>query len=203
MSLKITLDNIQQALQNEITLENAEQSQNNIYSSLCNISVQPDMSAQSNSSPVIEQQTTFNPANYVLNHAKNASGEHSQRQPCNFSYDTLKHELKTQSSVTSPTQLADDMSRDPTKQQTSSQNRNDNNRRNKRRSNTNLSKTNEEILNSLKRILEKHEKEDRDYEVIQEWRRVAQCVDRILFFIFLVATVSSTLAILVIAPATQ
>ncbi|KAL4227278.1 hypothetical protein ACF0H5_012724 [Mactra antiquata] len=73
----------------------------------------------------------------------------------------------------------------------------------KRKPNSSLSKTNEEILNSLKRILEKHEREDKDYEIIQEWRRVAQCVDRILFFIFFIATMSSTIGILVVAPATQ
>ena len=76
------------------------------------------------------------------------------------------------------------------------------NNKTKKRS-TALSKTNEEILNSLKRILEKHEKEDREYDVIQDWRRVAQCVDRILFFIFLAATTMSTVGLLVLAPASQ
>ena len=203
MSLKITLENIQQALQNDINLDNAEQSHNSIYGQLCNLPVQPEVSIQSHNSPIIEHQT-FSTANYVLNHAKTTSGELSQRKSCTYNYETLNHENIAQTNVRSVTQTTEAMtSCDQSRQQTTSQNRNENNRRNKRRSNTNLSKTNDEILHSLKRILEKHEKEDRDYEVIQEWRRVAQCVDRILFFIFLVATVSSTLAILVIAPATQ
>ncbi|KAL3867163.1 hypothetical protein ACJMK2_044385 [Sinanodonta woodiana] len=75
-------------------------------------------------------------------------------------------------------------------------------KRPKKRS-TSIRRTNEEILHSLKKILEKHEKEDRDYEVIQEWRRVAQVVDRILFWIFFIGTLTSTLAVLVIAPATR
>ena len=61
----------------------------------------------------------------------------------------------------------------------------------------------EDVLLSLTRILDKHENEEKDYEIMQEWRRLAQTVDRILFFIFLFGTVLSTLAILVIAPATQ
>ncbi|KAK3098286.1 hypothetical protein FSP39_017967 [Pinctada imbricata] len=65
------------------------------------------------------------------------------------------------------------------------------------------SKSHEEILHNLKRILHKHEKEDRDYEIIQDWRRVAQVVDRILFFVFLFGTFISTLAILVIAPVSK
>jgi len=64
-------------------------------------------------------------------------------------------------------------------------------------------KTHDEIIQSLKRILEKHEREDRDYEIIQDWRRVAQVVDRILFWIFFFGTLTSTLAILVIAPASK
>lgn len=62
-------------------------------------------------------------------------------------------------------------------------------------------KSHEEIVRNLQSILNKHEKEDRDYEIIQEWRQVAQVVDRILFWIFLFGTLSSTIIILVIAPA--
>ncbi|XP_041375144.1 neuronal acetylcholine receptor subunit alpha-10-like [Gigantopelta aegis] len=61
----------------------------------------------------------------------------------------------------------------------------------------------EDVLLSLTRILDKHENEEKDYEIMQEWRRLAQTVDRILFFIFLFGTVISTFAVLVIAPATQ
>ncbi|CAL1526683.1 unnamed protein product, partial [Lymnaea stagnalis] len=61
----------------------------------------------------------------------------------------------------------------------------------------------EDALLSLTKLLERHEVEEKEYDDIQDWRRLAQCVDRILFAFFLVATVSSTLAVLVIVPATQ
>lgn len=61
----------------------------------------------------------------------------------------------------------------------------------------------EDVLMSLKRILERHEREEREFESVQDWRRLAQTVDRILFFFFLFLTVGSTLAILVITPAMQ
>ncbi|XP_064608588.1 neuronal acetylcholine receptor subunit alpha-10-like isoform X2 [Liolophura sinensis] len=67
----------------------------------------------------------------------------------------------------------------------------------------NVSKTNEEILRALKRLIEKHDREDHEYEIIQEWRKVAQVVDRILFWIFLTGTLVSTLTVLVIAPLTR
>ena len=53
------------------------------------------------------------------------------------------------------------------------------------------------------RILERHEREEKEYESVQDWRRLAQTVDRILFFFFLFLTVASTLAVLVIAPSLQ
>ncbi|XP_053405080.1 neuronal acetylcholine receptor subunit alpha-7-like [Mercenaria mercenaria] len=197
MSLKITLDNIQQALQNEIQIENSQQAQNNI--NIRHQPVQPD--PQTTNSPILEH-PAFQSANHVYNRTLNAPAEQPPRQQCYHSYDTQTNEYKIHTS-NKTVQITQDSARDQTKQQTPSHSQSENNRRNKRRANSNLGKTNEEILNSLKRILEKHEKEDRDYEIIQEWRRVAQCVDRILFFIFLIATVSSTLGILVIAPATQ
>ncbi|XP_050402291.1 neuronal acetylcholine receptor subunit alpha-10 [Patella vulgata] len=64
-------------------------------------------------------------------------------------------------------------------------------------------KSYEDIILSLTRLLDKHDREENEYEVMQEWRRLAQTIDRILFFIFLGGTVISTLAILVIAPSTQ
>ncbi|OWF52825.1 neuronal acetylcholine receptor subunit alpha-10-like [Mizuhopecten yessoensis] len=64
-------------------------------------------------------------------------------------------------------------------------------------------KAHDEIIQALKRILEKHEKGDRDYEIVQDWRRVAQVVDRILFWIFFLGTFISTLIILVITPASK
>ncbi|KAI8789211.1 acetylcholine receptor subunit alpha 2 [Biomphalaria glabrata] len=61
----------------------------------------------------------------------------------------------------------------------------------------------EDALFSLTKLLERHEVEEKDYDDIQDWRRLAQSVDRILFVFFLVATVSSTVAVLIIVPAMQ
>ena len=61
----------------------------------------------------------------------------------------------------------------------------------------------EEVLLSLLRVLERHDRDEKEYESVQDWRRLAQTVDRILFFFFLVLTVVCTVAVLVIAPALQ
>ncbi|KAL8562649.1 hypothetical protein ACOMHN_011221 [Nucella lapillus] len=61
----------------------------------------------------------------------------------------------------------------------------------------------EDVLLSLLRILERHEREEKEYESVQDWRRLAQTVDRILFFFFLFLTVGSTLAVLVVTPSLQ
>ena len=151
MSLKITLDNIQQALENESQLEN-------------------------NANNLRETTVTF-----TDNHVSVNSVPHTQSVRTNL-YPNMQ---STQASTSGPQQL------------------NDNHRRHKRRTNSTISKTNDEILQSLKRILEKHEKEDKDYEMIQDWRRVAQVIDRILFIIFFLATLWSTIGILIIAPAAR
>ncbi len=64
-------------------------------------------------------------------------------------------------------------------------------------------RTNEEILNALKKIIERYERDDSEEEMIYEWRQVALAVDRILFWIFLVGTLSSTIMILIVAPITK
>ena len=61
----------------------------------------------------------------------------------------------------------------------------------------------EDALQSLAKLLETHEAEERAFQESQDWRRLAQIVDRILFFLFLFATVSSTLAVLVVVPGMQ
>lgn len=152
MSLKITLDNIQQALENESQLEN---SINNL------------------------RETTVTITDNHVNCVPNMPAVRTHLYP------TMQTQQQQNASTSVP--------------QTS----NDNNRRHKRRSTSAISKTNDEILHSLKRILEKHEREDKDYEMIQDWRRVAQVIDRVLFIIFLLATTWSTVGILIIAPATR
>ena len=159
VSLKLTLDNIQQALQNETQLENS-------INSL--------------------RETTVTLAD---NHINSVSQPQAVRTNMYPTVNTLSPQQCYGSGMPQSTSTA--------------QNSNDNHKRSKRKSNSSLGKTNEEILHSLRRILEKHEKEDKDYEMIQDWRRVAQVIDRILFIIFFIATLWSTIGILVIAPASR
>jgi nicotinic acetylcholine receptor len=62
------------------------------------------------------------------------------------------------------------------------------------------SRINDEILQSLQKVIDKHEREDYDYEIIKDWRRVAQVVDRVLFWIFFLGTLISTIIVLIICP---
>jgi len=57
-----------------------------------------------------------------------------------------------------------------------------------------------DVLRALQRIVEKYEREDTDGVVIYEWRQIAISVDNILFSVFLVATLVSTVVVLVIVP---
>ena len=61
----------------------------------------------------------------------------------------------------------------------------------------------EEILNALKKVIQRNELDDCHEHIIYEWRQVAVGVDRILFWIFFVGTVSSTVIVLIIAPLTK
>lgn len=201
MSLKITLDNIQQALENEMNMDNRQ----NLNSSLIK---------ESNSSPIgtvhssRRRDSLLNKVNVnqnqiekISNHTETSNSSARTATPqYQYSFHDATNEFIPQQSQHIYPRIID-RTYSPPHQPSAGKHEKD--KRPKRRHNSTLSKTNEEILNSLKRILEKHEKEDRDYEVVQEWRRVAQCVDRILFFIFLIATFTSTVGILVIAPVTQ
>lgn len=198
VTLKITLDNIQQALENETQMERSRQA---------NIPNGPTFQEKAGQYVTISEKTESNSPTPVIQtgyviHAM--PGDISPKQP--VCKDTLL-------SVNEPSgnsyvqvhkrkpEVINVESIPNCSHNNTSHDRNENSRRSKRRST--LNKTNEEILQSLKRILDKHEKEDKNYELIQEWRRIAQCVDRILFFIFLLSTLSSTIGLLVIAPATQ
>ena len=64
-------------------------------------------------------------------------------------------------------------------------------------------RTNEDILSALKKIIERYERDDNQEAVMYEWRQVAVAVDRILFWIFLLATMSSTIIVLIVAPITK
>ena len=58
----------------------------------------------------------------------------------------------------------------------------------------------EGVSNQLRIMVSKREGEDEHEDIVNEWRLVAHICDRLLFWIFLVGTVASTLSILVIMP---
>lgn len=58
----------------------------------------------------------------------------------------------------------------------------------------------EEILRSLRYIVQRQEQEDHRIRVVNEWRQIALVIDRILFWIFFIVTVMSSLSFLVIVP---
>ena len=60
--------------------------------------------------------------------------------------------------------------------------------------------SNEQMLSALRRIVSRYDSDDAAAQLLYEWRRLAVVVDKILFWIFLVATVGSTLLILVVIP---
>ena len=218
MSLKVTLDNIQQALQNETQIENNryQETAGSGAPPRC-LETQANCVSQTSARTLVEAQVV-DPAS-MNNQVNQSSGQMNQstNRPVEHVYPTVQtinpqtyqqyYQLNSTHAPQPPQQVHPRTSgviyqQAPTAA-TAPGNHPENHRKSKRKTSPTINKTNEEILNSLKRILEKHEKEDRDYEVVQEWRRVAQCVDRILFFIFLIATLTSTIGILVIAPATQ
>ncbi len=64
-------------------------------------------------------------------------------------------------------------------------------------------RTNEDILSALKKIIDRYERDDHDEALMYEWQQVAVAVDRILFWVFFTATLSSTVIVLIIAPLTK
>ena len=58
----------------------------------------------------------------------------------------------------------------------------------------------DQMLTALRRIVARYDSDDSAEHLLNEWRRLAVVVDRILFWIFLVATVGSTVLILVVIP---
>ncbi|GIX82476.1 uncharacterized protein CDAR_122141 [Caerostris darwini] len=57
-----------------------------------------------------------------------------------------------------------------------------------------------EILRTLQYLLYRQEQEDYRIRVVDEWRQMALVIDRILFWIFFVVTLVSSLSFLVIVP---
>lgn len=58
----------------------------------------------------------------------------------------------------------------------------------------------EEILKYLKIMVAKRDEDDTESEIINEWRHVAQVMDRFLFWLFLFTTVVATIVMMVIIP---
>ena len=57
-----------------------------------------------------------------------------------------------------------------------------------------------EVGNQLRILVSKREGEDEHEDIVNEWRLIAHICDRLLFWIFFVGAVVSTLTILVIMP---
>ena len=58
----------------------------------------------------------------------------------------------------------------------------------------------EEILKYLKIMVAKRDEDDSENEIVNEWRHVAQVMDRFLFWLFLLTTVVATIVMMVIIP---
>lgn len=60
--------------------------------------------------------------------------------------------------------------------------------------------TQEKITKHLKILVEKQDYEDYHQDIVYEWRFVALCMDRILFWVFLFAAILSSIMILIVQP---
>ena len=60
-----------------------------------------------------------------------------------------------------------------------------------------------DILTALRKIIQRYERDDTEDAILYEWRQVANGVDRILFWIFTVGTLGSTIIVLIVAPMTK
>jgi len=58
----------------------------------------------------------------------------------------------------------------------------------------------DEILNYLKIVVSKKDEDERDGEIVNDWRQVAYVVDRFLFWCFFVITMTGTALIMMIIP---
>jgi nicotinic acetylcholine receptor len=66
-----------------------------------------------------------------------------------------------------------------------------------------IAATTQHILGALYVILQRYEREDAEEHRLYEWRQLACVVDKILFWIFLTGTLSSTIIVLIVAPITR
>jgi len=63
-----------------------------------------------------------------------------------------------------------------------------------------LAASHEQMLAALRRIIARYDSDDAETQLLYEWRRLAVVVDQMLFWVFLIATVGSTVLILVVIP---
>ena len=59
------------------------------------------------------------------------------------------------------------------------------------------------MLSALRRIMSRYDDDDAAAQLLYDWRQLAVSVDQLLFWVFVVATVSSTLVTLVVIPLTR
>jgi hypothetical protein len=58
----------------------------------------------------------------------------------------------------------------------------------------------DEIQDTLHCLLRKQKELEHDQQVTNDWRAIATKIDKILFYVFLILTILSTLGLLVVAP---
>lgn len=58
----------------------------------------------------------------------------------------------------------------------------------------------DEIQDTLHNLLRKQRELEYDQKVINDWRTMATKIDKILFYVFLLLTIISTMGLLVVAP---
>jgi hypothetical protein len=58
----------------------------------------------------------------------------------------------------------------------------------------------DEIQDTLHSLLHKQKEIEHDQQVTNDWRAIATKIDKILFYIFLLLTIISTLGLLVVVP---
>ncbi|XP_059171412.1 neuronal acetylcholine receptor subunit alpha-2-like [Physella acuta] len=212
MSLKLTLDNLAQELRDELQLENglldypeyhqATNANDNPPSTLAD----QESEIQSNFSSATANQNRHNSTANQNRHTSTASQDrHNSTANQDRNTTASNQKPKTNDTLGVGANTTSQCTNSPRKPQTHTPGAElpKPELHPHRRPRQKPRATYEEALLSLTKLLERHEVEEREYEDIQDWRRLAQSVDRILFVFFLVATVSSTLAVLVIVPATQ
>ena len=64
-------------------------------------------------------------------------------------------------------------------------------------------KAENELLNHLRVVMEKQEKEEVEMLIVREWQDIARAFDRFLFLLFTSVNVLATVSLLVLKPMTK